>query len=476
MLKRYYCSALIGIGALSVGMLAVSTPADSQIPGDRGVLQSHVDQQRINTSQLKLDDLVPIGRMLFAAKFNKLDGFGRPAATGNGAPTHRDPTNMPLMNRVSGLDANSCAGCHNEPVVGGSGDFVANVFVLGQLANPPLDSTDPQFSNERNSLGMHGSGAIEALAVEMSQELIAIREAAKAAAMQGGQNVTRNLITKAVDFGQITARPDGTFDTTGVEGVDADLIIKPFHQKGVVNSLRVFTNNAYNHHHGMQSVERFGFGRTGTNDFDEDGVIDELSVGDITAATLFQAALPIPKQVLPLDGRERLKIRRGETLFGEVGCATCHIPRIILNRPIYQEPNPFNPPGNLRPQDVTRVFTFDLTRQGLGNRLERWIGGRAVVRAFTDLKRHKMTDAGDTFFDNERVPQAGVPTDTYLTRKLWDCGSSAPFGHRGDCSTMGEAIMHHAGDARSSRDQFMLLNATDQEAIMVFLMSLQVVP
>ena len=149
---------------------------------------------------------------------------------------------------------------------------------------------------------------------------------------------------------------------------------------------------------------------------------------------------------------------------------------MILNNPIYQEPNPFNPPGNLRVQDVPRPFSFNLTNQGLGNRLERWIGGRAVVRAFTDLKRHKMTDAGDRFFDNERIPQAGVPTDVFITRKLWDCGSSAPFGHRGDCSTMGEAIMHHAGEARSSRDQFMLLNATDQEAIISFLMSLQVVP
>lgn len=37
-------------------------------------------------------------------------------------------------NRVSAPDANSCASCHNAPygIVGGGGDFVTGVFVLGQ--------------------------------------------------------------------------------------------------------------------------------------------------------------------------------------------------------------------------------------------------------------------------------------------------------------------------------------------------------
>ena len=48
-----------------------------------------------------------------------------------------------------------------------------------------------------------------------------------------------------------------------------------------------------NHHHGMQAVERFGIGQRDhrgnvitTSDFDEDGVADELTAGDITAVTL----------------------------------------------------------------------------------------------------------------------------------------------------------------------------------------------
>lgn len=461
-----------------MGFLYPSSRAQSQTAGDRPVLQRHVDQSLIDANRVFLNDLLAAGQFLFTARFNVLDGFGRPAATGNGVPTLRnpDPITNPMMNRISGLDANACSGCHNEPAVGGAGEFVANVFVLGQLADPVLTTIDPEFSNERNSLGMHGSGPIEALAVEMSDELIAIREAAKQQAQQTGQNVTRQLVTKTVHFGQITARPDGTFDTSGVQGVDTDLIIKPFHQKGVVNSLRVFSNNAYNHHHGLQSVERFGAARTGTDDFDQDGVVDELSVGDITAVSLFQAALPTPKQVMPRDPREQIAVRRGQNLFNQIGCAECHKPVMILNDPNFYEPNKYNPPGNLRPQDVPRRFRFDMTRQGIGNRLERRPDGKAIVRAFTDLKRHVIADAEDPFFANERKIHAGVPLDQFITRKLWDCGSSGPWGHRGDCTTVGEAIFHHAGEARASRNAYMALSGADQAAVISFLMSLQVVP
>jgi hypothetical protein len=62
-----------------------------------------------------------------------------------------------------------------------------------------------------------------------------------------------------------------------------------------VISLRQLTNNAFNHHHGIQSEERFGAGV----DADGDGVVNELTRADVTAVTLFQATLPVPIQVIP---------------------------------------------------------------------------------------------------------------------------------------------------------------------------------
>jgi CxxC motif-containing protein (DUF1111 family) len=98
------------------------------------------------------------------------------------------------------------------------------------------------------------------------------------------------------------------------------------------------------------------------------------------------------------------------------------------------------------------------------------------VRAYTDLKRHKLCDEGDQFFCNETLVQPGIEPSTFVTRKLWDIGSSAAFGHRGDLSTITEAIEHHAGEARPARNKYSELSAHDRAAIVEFLKTLQILP
>jgi hypothetical protein len=451
--------------------------------GERPALEEHINQSDIENGAIRFKKLLEIGEEIFAARWNKLDGQGRPAATGAGVPTKRDSSRDVGFIRTSGPDSTSCADCHNQPTIGGAGGFVANVFVLAQTLDPVTDSVSAEFSDERNTLGMNGSGAIEMLAREMSDDLLAIRDQALVEARSSGNAVTKQLDTKGVNFGQITARPDGSVDGSKIEGVDADLIIKPFHQKGVVNSVRVFTVNAYNHHHGMQAVERFGIGQKdshgnviATDDFDEDGVPNELTVGDITAATIFQAAMNIPGRVTPDDPSRRAAAGRGEARFAEIGCTDCHKPALSLSSPLFSEPNPFNPAGNLRIQDVALPYTFDLSRDIPKPRLERTQAGGAIVRAFTDLKRHVICDDQDPFFRNERLIQSGVPVDQFITRKLWDVGNTAPYGHRGDLTTITEAILHHAGEARSQRERFASLGTDQQGEIIEFLKQLQVLP
>jgi len=476
----------VGLAVVLGGPLGIrdARPTDEDVPiGERPAILVHVDQGRIEAGEVRLQELIRRGRILFDAVFNSLDGQGRPTSTGGGAP--RAP-GQPAFIRTSAPDANSCLGCHAQPRSGGAGDFVVNVFVLAQTLDPVTLSVDGAFSNERNTLGMMGAGPIEMLAREMSAELIATREAARAQAAATGLAVSRPLRAKGVSFGSINALPDGRVDPTGIQGVDCDLIVKPFHQKGAVVSLREFSNNAMNHHHGMQSAERFGAGM----DADGDGMSDELTVGDITAITVFQASLNTPGRVLPADPVRRAAAERGEHVFSSLGCANCHVPSMVLNDPVFTEPNPFNPPGNLRPSDVSRPFSFDLTRQGPGPRLERLPGGRALVRAFTDLKRHDLSDDDYAHFSNEQVPQGSLlgfappsaftttlpprPTREFLTRKLWDAGNTAPYGHRGDLTTLTEAIHYHGGEARSVRDAFFILPAEDQAAVIEFLRTLQI--
>jgi Di-haem oxidoreductase, putative peroxidase len=453
--------------------------------GERPALEEHKNQLDLEFGRIKFDELLEIGEEIFAARWTTLDGQGRPAATGAGAPTKRNPLNNVPFIRTSGPDATACADCHHQPAIGGAGGFVANVFVLAQVLDPVNDSVSGEFSNERNTMGMNGSGAIEMLAREMTADLQALRQLAVAKSRHLGKDYELSLVTKGVNFGRLMAHPDGSVNTSKVEGVDSDLIIKPFHQKGVVNSVRVFTVNAFNHHHGMQAVERFGAGQKDnlgnvitTNDFDEDGVPDELTVGDITAATIFQAAMNIPGRVIPSDSRRRAAAERGESLFEEIGCADCHRTQLPLESTLFSEPNPFNPPGNLRPADVRRPIVFDLASDIPSPRLERRGHGKrtAVVRAYTDLKRHVICDQMDPFFCNERVVQNGVPTDQFITRKLWDVGNTAPYGHRGDLTTITEAILHHAGEARPQRERFAALPTELQNEIVEFLKQLQVLP
>jgi CxxC motif-containing protein (DUF1111 family) len=142
---------------------------------------------------------------------------------------------------------------------------------------------------------------------------------------------------------------------------------------------------------------------------------------------------------------------------------------------VFAEPNPFNPEWKV-PFAVRKPVGFDMTQQGQSPRLEPTPDGRALVRAYTDLKRHNLCDEQDGFFCNEKVPRPSVVPSTFLTRKLWDVGSSAAFGHRGDLSTITEAIQHHAGEARPMLTNFLGLPAYGRAAIVEFLKTLQVLP
>jgi len=453
--------------------------------GERPAIERHLDQADIDGAALSLPDLVDHGRRLFEARFNALDGQGRPGSTGTGAARTPD---QPDFVRTSAPDSNACSDCHNQPGSGGAGGFVANVFVLAQALDPVTMSVSAEFSDERNTLGMFGAGAIEMLAREMSNALIAIRTRALADARATDLPISRPLAAKGIGFGRITVLPDGRVDPTEIEGVDWDLIIKPFHQKGAVVSIREFTNNAMNHHHGMQSVERFGAGV----DPDLDGVFDELSVGDITAVTVFQAALPAPGVVQSKYPERRKAAAEGQRRFEEIGCSTCHIPSMALESRYFSEPNPFNPPGNLQLQAVGRPFRFDLSAGPGRKHLEKVPNGGLRIRAFTDLKRHNLNDTDYDHFDNELISQGSLvgfadpdtftiapeqrPTGEFLTRKLWDVGNSDPYGHRGDLTTMTEAIHFHGGEARVQRDAFFALSERERSEIIEFLKTLRALP
>ena len=452
--------------------------------------------------------LIDHGRKLFDAVWTPQEGGMRPLTKGTGAPVSdpSSPLAFPRMfNRVSGLDANSCAGCHNAPygVSGGGGDYTTGVFVLGQrfdfatfdgndfmplrggaLENGQAGSLQTA-SNFRATPGMYGAGYIELLAREMTADLQAQRDA-----LQPGHSVA--LLTKDVTFGTLRRNLDGTWYTADVRGLPTpslattgasappSLIIRPFHQVGNVISLRQFTNNAYNHHHGIQTIERFGAG----TDPDGDTFQNEMSRADVTAVALFQATLPVPGRIIPNDPAVEAAVLAGEEAFASVGCTECHRPTMPLNNPVFSEPNPYNPPGNLLPGQVPQRSVNLNTSSALPRpRLRAASTGVTYVPAFTDLKIHDIC-SGPTDPNIEKLNQnapAGsaaffAGNSQFLTKKLWGAANEPPYFHHGQFATLRQAIAAHAGEALASRQAFDALSNADKDGIIEFLKTLKVLP
>ncbi len=442
---------------------AEKTPALGQAELPVGVLSPEALMQ-----------LRALGEDLFAATFTPLDGAGRPRSTQAGLPTK---TKRPLKNdfaRTSGPDAGACGSCHNLPILGGAGDFVTNVFASEGFANHDFETTDGEFSLERGTNHLFGAGLIELLAREMTDDLYRLRDDAISAARDMNAPKTVVLETKGVGFGMITAMPDGLLDLSKIEGVDADLVIRPFTQKGVVPSLRQFAVNAMNQHHGMQASERFGTRWTGESDFDEDGYSAEMSAGDISALVAWQAGLPVPTQArdLPQDWIDAAT--RGKDTFAEMGCVSCHRPALPLRSLAFADPGPFDTAGTLSTHDVETPAIYDLAGLEWAAELPRDDQGRVLVPLWGDLKRHEISDGEVDALGNELFGQGFVDRTQFITAELWGVGSTAPYGHRNDMPALDQVIRAHGGDARAARDAYVNSDQTTQLDIIAFLKSLRI--
>lgn len=256
-------------------------------------------------------------------------------------------------------------------------------------------SVSAEVTNERNTVTLFGSGVVELIAREMSEELHQQRDAAVAKARILGKPLVAELRGKTTAFGSITAFPDGYVNYDRLEGVDFDLIVRPFGIKGVAASIREFTTFALNQHHGIQAVERFGWERTGLSDFDGDGHEAEFTIGQVTGLVLFQATLPVPNM------RDHSRdMPKGFDVFQSIACGSCHTPRTAIQSNLFTEPGRFNRPGAMSAKDATNIVQINLDAPSTD--------GELFVQIYSDLKRHRMCDAESRHFCNEKRRQDNV--------------------------------------------------------------------
>jgi hypothetical protein len=279
--------------------------------------------------------------------------------------------------RLNGLDSQSCWECHNfigterlpdtrsyglsrkQNPSGGAGGFAGNAFINTNLPNPI-------FMFIRNAPHVFGSGYAQELAEEMTLDLLGLQTIALRDALTNpGVAASEPLKAKTIDFGLFVVTfigdaankpglktvidelnnnpgqdpPGFKIQWDKIQGVSADLVVRPFQFKGIASNVRNFVRDACNFHFGMEPREiNPGFDTPSENhDSDNDGIPDELSLGDVSALTIYTMTVRPPFQVQSRDEVEYRLAQRGRNLFEgnevftkAVSCARCHTPSLHL--------------------------------------------------------------------------------------------------------------------------------------------------
>ena len=160
----------------------------------------------------------------------------------------------------------------------------------------------------------------------------------------------------------------------------------------------------------------------------------ELDEHKLQRIAFYCRVLGVPAQRKPADP----EVRRGEGVFGAIGCAGCHLPAQTTG-------------------DYRDVPAYAHVR----------------IRPYTDLLLHDM---GPGLADGKPDGQA-TPSE-WRTPPLWGIGLFAivnghtRYLHDGRARNLAEAILWHGGEAMRSRADFERLSAAERAALIAFLNSL----
>jgi mono/diheme cytochrome c family protein len=412
------------------------------------------------------------GRELFQRKFTMEQGLGPRTQDGVG-DIERDPS-------IGAGLADSCASCHGRPR--GAAGFGGGVF------------TRP---DGRDAPHLFGLGLQEMLADEITQDLRSIRAAAVSDARGKGKAVRRNLTSKGIDYGRITASPDGSVDASEVVGVNPDLRVRPFFAQGGTISIREFIVGALNAEMGIEAVDpdleaASAGGRVVTpagmvldgsmdrieaptahsasDDPDGDGVVNEMPVALVDYMEFY-----LLNYFKPATYRQTKATASGRERFLQVGCGDCHVPDMTIasDRRVADVETAYDPVNGIYNNlFATATGRFTEVADGSGFPTLKTPSGQPflVRNIFTDFKRH---DLGPAFHERNFD---GTFTTQFMTEPLWGVGSTAPYGHDGRSMSLREVILRHGGEAQSSRDRFAALSDSASGDLLEFLQALVLFP
>ncbi len=337
------------------------------------------------------------------------------------------------------FNAERCSDCHDQPVVGGGGARIrvvkATRFADGRCDLLHAEGGDNIQRRATDLLAAHGLGP----------------ERIPAAATASARVTAPPLF----GLGLIGAVPDAVLleaadpDDRDGDGISGRLPRLPdgrsarFGRKGDAATLRDF----------VVSALRFELGFTTPAHLDEiavngvpvppgadparDPEIDPVALGQLTDYLRFLAA-PAPDRDLPDAARDT--VARGQALFRQIGCTSCH-----------------------RETLVTAVADTPAST-GAGS-VAAPLADR-TIRPWSDLLLHDMGEGLANVCGSDAAPAE------LRTAPLWGLRHRNLFLHDGRASDLPAAIRAHGGEAAAIRDAFLALPAEAQADLIRFLRSL----
>ncbi|MCB9599488.1 MAG: hypothetical protein H6721_09005 [Sandaracinus sp.] len=384
-----------------------------------------------------------------------------------------------------------CAACHEKPVVGGGASRYRNFLLVGQQLPDGtrgvlgVNGVLPQFEIETsetvptatcldsNGLPTERTGALPG---EGPTNAVATRRATDPAANHfAGRNaipffgvgliaeldeasILRNADPMDEDGDGISGRPNLDRGFVGRFGVKSQTVsIEGFIRGPLFNHLGITTNPLSDAMKARLPVPSVSEVRSATGrlvaegdvagvsaaqaaapdepNFDDDDVCDpemsEQMLFDLVSWAMLLAA--------PEAAPETPESAEGHRLFGELGCTSCHVESLR------------GPRGRLP------LFS-DLLIHDMGPDLADGVVMGRAGRSIVD--------------DPEGCPESSGTGCEFRTAPLWGVSAIGPYLHDGRADTLEEAILFHGGEAQRSRDAFAALDATSQQRVVDFLVSL----
>ena len=360
------------------------------------------------------------------------------------------------------FNADSCAGCHAQPAVGGSSPGV-NPQILAATRNGAHNRIPPFIMQNgpvrvarmrRNADGSAAGGVVDLFTIAGRVDAPGcVAEQPDFNQLAHNNNLTFRIPTPVFGGGLIESIPDSTlmanlaansvgkashgikgrFNTNGNDGT-----ITRFGWKAQNKSLIIFAGEAYNVEQGVSNEvfpqERdnipgcmFNTSPEDYTHFDSGTVAGSWS--DTVQFANFMRYLAPPQTAPSTDSTSR-----GAQSFAQVGCAMCHTPSMT---------------------------TGPSTRPALSNQ---------PVPLYSDLALHHMGNGLD-----DAVSQGAAGTDEFRTAPLWGLGQRLFFLHDGRTSNLLDAIAAHASagsEATQVVNQFTGLQPQQKQDLLNFLRSL----